>query len=104
MKSVSKIRIPQPRKTPKRSTATTQSSAFKIKIAGKDDAPLSIEELRDGLYHAMQKLAPHQGRYRAKYATLYLTLIDDDGKTVQIAPSGEWLIHPYKVAAKDYGV
>jgi hypothetical protein len=100
---VSKIRIPRPKQAPRKTSSASQSTATKVKIAGKDDAPLSMEELRDGLYHAMRELSQFQDSYRAKYATLYLTLVDESGKTVQIAPSGEWLIHPYKVAAKDYG-
>lgn len=79
------------------------SEAFKIKLRGKDNAPLSMQELRDGLFEAARKLAAFEGTHRAKWATLYLTMVDEDGKEVVLDPKGEWEIFPYKSAADEYG-
>jgi hypothetical protein len=82
----------------------SDSAAFKIKLRGKDNAPLSIRELRDGLYEAMRKLGVYDDTHRAKWVTLYLSMIDEDGKEVMPDRSGEWIIHPYKCAADESGV
>lgn len=78
-------------------------AAFRIKLRGKDNAPLSIRELRDGLYEAMRRLGAYDGTHRAKWVTLYLTMIDGDGSEVMPDRSGEWIIHPYKCAADESG-
>lgn len=52
---------------------------------------------------AARRLEPYDGRYRAKWATLYLTLVDEDGQAVQIDASREWTIYPYKSAADEHG-
>lgn len=79
-----------------------ESAAFKIRLRGKDGAPLSMQEIRDGLFEAARKLAPLEATHRAKWATLYLTMVDEDGKEVLPDPSGEWEIFPYKCAADEY--
>ena len=80
-----------------------ESSAFRIKLRGKDNAPLTMTEIQQGLYDIARELSPHQG-YRAKWATLYLTMIDEDGNEVLPDPKGEWVLHPYKSAADEHGV
>lgn len=87
-------RIPKPPKG--------ESAAFKIRLRGKDGAPLSMQEIRDGLFEAARKLAPLESTHRAKWATLYLTMVDEDGKEVLPDPSGEWEIFPYRCAADEY--
>ena len=87
-------------KAPK--TPKGEGAAFKIKLRGKDGAPLSMQELRDGLFEAARKLKEYEGTHRAKWATLYLTLVDEDGKEVVPTPS-ELEIYPYKSAADEYG-
>lgn len=77
-------------------------SAFKIPLRGKDGAPLSIQELRDGIYEAARYLQQFDGTLRAKWATLYVTMVDEDGKEVLPDPSGEWEIFPYRCAADQY--
>lgn len=56
-----------------------------------------------GLYDISRKLQPY-GEYRAKWATLYLTVIDEDGKEVLLDQKGEWELYPYKSAADEAGV
>jgi hypothetical protein len=93
-----------PRRT--RSSSRTKKpdgEAFKIKLRGKDNAPLSMREMQQGLYEIARRLKEH-GQYRAKWATLYLTVIDEDGKEVVLDPAGEWEIYPYKCAADEFGV
>jgi hypothetical protein len=88
----------------KRSSAKStksDSTAFKIKLRGKDNAPLSMTELRQGLYDIARELAPYEA-YRAKWVTLYLTLVDEDGNEVRINDSGEWTLYPYRSAADEH--
>ena len=75
-------------------------TAFKIKLRGKDNAPLSMQDLRQGLYDIARKLAPYAG-YRTKWVTVYLTLVDENGQEVQINKKGEWTLFPYKSAADE---
>lgn len=91
----------------KRSTKTDKtdraSEPLKIKLRGKDDAPLSMREIRDGMYEAAQALLPHETTLRAKWVTLYLTLIDGDGTEVRLNDKNELVIFPYKSAADEFG-
>jgi len=81
----------------------TDNDSLKIRLRGKDGAPLSMQELRQGLYDIARQLKAH-GELRAKWATLYLTLVDENGETVVIDPKGEWTIYPYDSAADEHGV
>ena len=74
--------------------------ALKIKLRGKDDAPLSMAELREGLLEAARQLKQYEAGYRAKFATLYLTMVDEDGRPVRI---DDITIYPYKTAADEHG-
>lgn len=85
-----------------RKTADTQSTAFKIRLRGKDGAPLSMQEIKQGLYEIARRLKPHS-TYRAKWVTVYLTVLDEDGQEVMLDPKGEWTIYPYKCAADEAG-
>lgn len=78
------------------------STAFKIKLRGKDGAPLSMPELRQGLFDIAHKLAPYAD-FRAKWVTVYLTLIDENGQEFRINRKGEWTLYPYKSAADEHG-
>lgn len=80
-----------------------ESEPFKIRLRGRDGAPLSMREVQQGLLEAVRKLRNHQD-LRARWATLYLTLIDEDGKEVLLDPQGEWELYPYKSAADEHGV
>lgn len=78
------------------------STAFKIKLRGKDGAPLSMAELRQGFFDIAHKLAPYEG-WRAKWVTVYLTMVDENGQEVRINRKGEWTLYPYKSAADEHG-
>ncbi|MCB1380916.1 MAG: hypothetical protein KDK89_21490 [Alphaproteobacteria bacterium] len=80
------------------------NAAFRIKLRGQDGAPLSMAELRDGLYEATRRLRSFEGTYRAKWVTLYLTMVDEDGNEVLPDRKGEWTLYPYKSAADEHGV
>jgi len=94
-------------KTPKNTTrrkapSKPEASGLKVKLRGRDGAPLSIQELQQALYDLARKLKPHSD-LRAKWATVYLTLVDENGEEVKIDPKGEWTIYPYKSAADEHG-
>lgn len=92
-----------PRKSRRSSnTKKPASEAFKIKLRGKDNAPLSMGEMQQGLLEAIRKLRAHNN-LRVKWATLYMTVIDEDGKEVLLDPKGEWELYPYKSAADEFG-
>jgi hypothetical protein len=76
---------------------------LKIKLRGKDNAPLSMKELQQGLYEAARQLKEHASHHRAKWATLYLSVVDEDGNEVQLNAKNELVIYPYKCAADEYG-
>ena len=79
-----------------------KNTSFKIKLRGKDNAPLSMQELRQGLFDIARKLERYAD-YRAKRVTVYLTLIDEDGNEVRIDKKGEWTLYPYRSAADEHG-
>jgi len=78
------------------------NTAFKIKLRGKDNAPLSVQDLVQGLYEIAQRLLRYKD-YRVKWVTLYLTMIDEHGNEVKINKTGEWTLYPYKSAADEHG-
>lgn len=61
-----------------------------------------MQDLRDGLYEAARRLQRLPG-CRAKWATFFVVILDEDGKEVWPDPSGEWIIRPYKSAADEFG-
>ncbi len=79
-----------------------KNASSKIKIRGKDNAPLAMAELRQGLYDVARKMERYAD-YRAKWVTLYLTVVDEDGNEVLIDKKGEWTLHPYRSAADEHG-
>lgn len=83
--------------------AAGESAALKIRLRGKDGAALSMQELRDGLFEAARRLQIFEQTHRAKWATLYLTMIDEDGREVLPDGKDEWIVHPYKSAADEHG-
>lgn len=86
-----------------RSSRDGSDTSFKIKLRGKDNAPLSMRELREGLMEAAKRLEPYAANHRAKWATVYLTMVDENGQPVVIDPAGEWTIFPYRSAADEHG-
>lgn len=81
-----------------------ESQALKVRLRGQDNAPLSIAQLREGLLEAARELQQYEGGYRAKFATLYLTLVDEDGTPVRVNEANELTIFPYRAAADDHGL
>jgi hypothetical protein len=61
-----------------------------------------MDEIQQGIYEIARRLKPY-GDYRAKWATLYLTMVDEDGNEVRLNQKGEWVIYPYKCAADEFG-
>jgi hypothetical protein len=90
-----------PRRAGKNKDDTT---ALKIRLRGKDNAPLSMAELREALLQAARELQVYEDGYRAKFSTLYLTMVDADGNPVRINEANELTIYPYRSAAEDHGL
>ena len=78
------------------------NAASKYKLRGKDDGWLSMREMHQGLFEIAMDLGRFKD-YRAKWATFFLVLVDEDGKEVLIDPSGEKVLYPYKSAADEFG-
>jgi hypothetical protein len=78
------------------------NTAFRFRLRGKDGAPLSMAEVRQGLLEAARELKAYDS-YRARWVTVYLTLIDENGKEV-VPAGGEITLHPYKSAAEEFGI
>ena len=79
-----------------------RDATLKVRIRGRDDAPLSMPDLKQGLYELARRLEEH-GAYRARRATLYLNIVDDKGQDVRLTPSGEMSIFAYPCAADEHG-
>lgn len=62
-----------------------------------------MAEVRQGLLEAARELKAYDA-YRAKWATIYLTLIDEDGNEIVPVTGGEITLHPYKSAADEFGI
>jgi hypothetical protein len=78
------------------------STASKYKLRGKDDTWLPMREVQQGLIEIARDL----GRFpdhRAKWATFFILMVDEDGKEVLIDPKGEKVLYPYKSAADEFG-
>lgn len=93
-----------PTRPPRRSMNKKDDGTLKVRIRGRDDAPLSMPELTQGLYQLASKLEPYSRDYRAKRATLYLVLVDEHGDEVCLTASGEMSIFPYQSAADEHGL
>jgi hypothetical protein len=78
--------------------------ALKIKLRGQDNVPMTIPELREALLEAARQLQPYEKDCRAKFATIYLTLVNENGEPVRISQSNELTIFSYRSAADDLGI
>ncbi|MBY5891494.1 hypothetical protein ELH65_31815 (plasmid) [Rhizobium ruizarguesonis] len=67
-------------------------------MRGKDNAPMAMSDLRQGLFELMRRLQPYHA-YRIKAATVYLAVVDERGDEVTLTKTGEWSIYPYECAA-----
>lgn len=96
---------PRYRKSSSKPPSTKKAgSSLKIEIRGKDNAPLGMDELREGLIDAARKMQEYQNGYRAKFATIYLTVVDENGQPVRINDANELTFFPYRSAADEHGV
>lgn len=90
------------RRAGSKSAAKRDSASLKIALRGKDNAPLAIRELTEGLLEAARALKPYADDYRIKNAALYLTMIDENGEPVRINDANELVIYPYRSAADEH--
>jgi hypothetical protein len=88
----------------KPSSVKDESGALKIRIRGKDNAPIGMDELCEGLLDAARKMLEYKDGYRATFATIYLTVVDEKGQPVRINNANELTIYPYRSAADEHGV
>ncbi|EGE59903.1 hypothetical protein RHECNPAF_178004 [Rhizobium etli CNPAF512] len=63
-----------------------------------------MQELRECMLEAMLRLKEYEKDYRAKFATIYLTVINENGEPVRINNANELTIYSYKAAADEHGV
>ena len=78
------------------------SAAFKIHLRGKDNAPLTMAELREGLIEAARELLRYERDCRSRTATLYVSMVDENGEPVRIDNKNEITIYPYRSAADEH--
>jgi len=96
-----KPRIPR---KPKRSAEQPETAALRIKLKGRDNAPLTIGEWRETLLQAARELAQYEPGYRVKSADIYIRLVDENGTQVRINDKNELTLYPYKTAADEHGI
>jgi hypothetical protein len=93
----------KPRKTANRTArGDGDNTASKYKLRGKEDAWLTMREVQQGLIEIARDLGKYQD-HRAKWATFFLLMVDEDGKEVLVDPKGEKVLYPYKSAADEFG-
>lgn len=63
-----------------------------------------MRELREVLLEAALKLKDHEADYRVRSATIYLTVIDENGRPVRLNHANELTIYPYKAVADEHGL
>ena len=73
-----------------------------IRMSGKDDAPLTIEQFKDTLYDAARMLLPYNATHRIKRAALYITTVDMDGSLSSVTFDHDITIRPYECAAETF--
>lgn len=73
-------------------------------MKGRDNAPLTMPELRETVLEALLALKEYEPGYRAKSATLYLPMVDENGTQVRINDANELTFYPYRAAADEHGI
>jgi hypothetical protein len=71
-------------------------------MSGRDDAPITVSELKDTLYATIRMLEPFESSHRFKRAALYLTSIDEHGRPSSISFEHEITLRPYDCAADTF--
>lgn len=96
-------RIPQPkRRRAKASSVPKTPGAMTIRMSGKDDAPLTIEQFKDTLYDTARMLLAYNSTHRIKRAALYITTVDMDGGLSSMTFDQDITIRPYECAADTF--
>jgi hypothetical protein len=99
-------RIPPPRRSrqahSKSAKQTRTAGSLTIKMAGRDDAPLSVAEFKETLYATIRLLEPFSSSHRIKRAALYLTSVDEHGTISSIGFDQEITLRPYDCAADTF--
>jgi hypothetical protein len=91
----------RPKRYVRKAAPKAARSSLKVSIRGKDDAPLSIAQLQQGIYELARKLEPYGRDCRVKRSAMYLTIVDRNGEEVSLSLTGEWTIWPYRSAADE---
>ncbi|WP_247819078.1 hypothetical protein [Bradyrhizobium sp. 40] len=60
--------------------------------------------MAEGLLEAARMLKQHESGYRVKTATLYVTMIDENGDAVRLNDKNELTLYPYKSHAEEFGL
>jgi hypothetical protein len=99
-------RIPTPRRprqtAPKTSKESRAPGSLILRMSGRDDAPLTVSELKDTLYATIRMLEPFSSSHRFKRAALYLTVVDEHGNPASITFDPEITLRPYDCAADTF--
>lgn len=99
-------RIPTPRRSrqalSKSNKRSRTAGSLTIRMAGRDDAPLSVDELKETLYATIRLLEPFSSSHRIKRAALYLTSVDEHGALSSIGFEENITLRPYDCAADTF--
>ena len=81
-----------------------ESSALKIKLLGRENPALSMQQVAEGLLDTARLLKQHENGYRVKTATLYVTMVDENGNAVRLNDKNELTLYPYNSHADEHGI
>lgn len=88
----------------KHTPEVTETAALRIKLKGRDNAPLTMSEWRETLLQAARELLQYETGYRIKSADIYIRMIDENGTQVRINEKNELTLYSYKAAADEHGI
>lgn len=88
----------------KRRSHKDDRSTLKIKLRGQDNVPLTMQDMCEATFEALRNLKQYEDGYRIKSAAIYLTMIDENGRTVRFNDANELVITAYKAAAEEHGL
>jgi len=95
---------PRPRRNARPKQPKPKSRSLKVTLANEDGTSLTPHQMREGFHELIRRLMDDPDCHRAKSVNVYIPLTNKAGKPHLPAPSGEWIIHPYKCAADEFGV
>jgi hypothetical protein len=88
----------------KRTPETSEIAALRIKLKGRDNAPMTMSEWRETVLQAVRELLKYETGYRIKSADIYIRVIDENGTQVRINEKNELTLYSYKAAADEHGI